>query len=214
MIKENPLVYLEEILVTNKLCSTLSEPENSFKMAAGAIPSSMFSVSNFTDDLTKDAIDEETSGEGDWLGKTRMIMTINLKAALEASNDALANEKQRRVNDRRKYETIITKITNHYKNKLQESRVSPWSQRSQLAQLAQQYRQSARQPCGDHSVQTLHNNVADQAMQTESIDEVSGVDRAYEEAAANVVILKASWPAEKEGGRVGVLKQQVPPLYI
>ena len=106
-------------------------------MAAGAIPSSTFSVSNFTDDLTKDAIDDETSGEGDWLEKTRMMMTINLKAALKASNDALANEKQRRENDRRRYETIITKITNHYKNKLQESRVSPWSQQSQPAQLAQ-----------------------------------------------------------------------------
>ena len=107
-------------------------------MPAGAIPNSMFSVSNFTDDLTKDAIDEETSGEGDWLGKTRMIMTINLKAALKASNDALANEKQKRVNVRRMYNTIITKITNHYKNKLQESCVSPWSQQSQLAQLTQQ----------------------------------------------------------------------------
>ena len=33
-------------------------------MAAGAIPSSMLSVSNFTDDLTKDAIDEETNDKG------------------------------------------------------------------------------------------------------------------------------------------------------
>ena len=84
MIKENLLVYPEEILVTNKLCSTVSEPENPFKMATGDISSSMFSVRNFTDDLTKDAIDEDTSGEGDWLGKTRKTMTINLKAALKA----------------------------------------------------------------------------------------------------------------------------------
>ena len=174
MIKENPL-DLEEILVTNKLCSTVSELDNPFKMATGVIPSSMFSVSNFTDDLTKDAIDEETNDEGDWLGKTRK-MIINLKAALKASNDALANEKQRRVNDRRKYETIITKITNHYKKKLQESRVLPWSQRSQPAQLAQQSRQSARQSCVDQAVQISHYNVADQAVQTESINEVSVVD--------------------------------------
>ena len=160
--------------MTNKICSTVSEPENPFKMANGAIPSSMFS----------DAIYEETSGECDWLGKTRKMMTINLKAALKASNDALANEKQKRVNDRRMYNTIVTKITNHYKNKLQESRVSP------LSQLVQQCRQSAHQPCGDQAVQTLHNIVADQALQTEPIDEVSGVDRTYEEAAADVIIMK------------------------
>ena len=176
--------------MTNKLCSTVSEPENPFKMATGDISSSMFSVRNFTDDLTKDAIDEDTSGEGDWLGKTRKTMTINLKAALKASNDALANVKQKRVNDRRMYQTIITKITNYYKNKLQESRDLPWSQRSQPAQLAQQSCQSAQHPCVDQSVQTLHNHVADQAVQTESIDEVSAVDRIYDEAAANVETLK------------------------
>jgi len=178
--------------VTDKLCSTVSEPENPFKMATGTTPSSMVSVGNFTDDSTKDVIDEETSGEDDWLGKTRKIMTINLKAALKASNDALANVKQKRVNDRRMYNTIITKITNHYKNKLQESRVSPlsWSQRCQPAQLAQQSRQSARQPCVDQAVQISHYNVADQAVQTESINEVSGVHRIYDKAAANEVTLK------------------------
>ena len=156
--------------MTSKLCSTLPEPENPFKMAAVGISSSLFSVSNLTDNLTKGAIDEETS-HGDWLKKTREMMTINLKTALKASKVALANEKQKRVNDRRTYETIIAKIRNHYKNKLQESRASPFSQQSQPAQLARQSRQSARQSCVDQSVQTLHNHVADQSVQTESNDE-------------------------------------------
>ena len=177
-------------------------------MAAGR--SSLFSVRNFADEFTKDANNEEPSNGDDWLKKNRKMMTI--KTALKASNDALANEQQKRVNDRRMYQTIINKITNYYKNKLQESRVLPWSQQSQPAQLAQQSRQSAQHPCVDQSVQTLQNCVADQAVQTEFFDEVSAVDRIYDEAAANVE--GGSVPAEEEGGRVGVLKQQVPPLCI
>ena len=84
------------------------------------------------------------------------------------------------------YETIITKITNHYKNKLQESRDSPCSQQSQSAQLARQSQQSARQSCVDQSVQTLHNHVADQSVQTESNDEESVGENAKAAAAVTL----------------------------
>ena len=134
-------------------------------MSAKNSSSQLFLSNNFNDDAT--------CNEDDWLTTTRVKMIDNVKVALKSSNDALANEKQKRVNDRRMYETIITKITNHYKNKLQESRVSPCSQQSQSAQLARQSQQSARQSCVDQSVQTLHNHVADQSVQTESNDEES-----------------------------------------
>ena len=54
-------------------------------------------------------------------------------------------------------------------------------------------------------MQISHNNVADQAVQTESIDEVSGVHRIYDEAAANVVILKEE---------VGQLRKKVAELVF
>ena len=65
----------------------------------------------------------------------RKMMTIIWKLPFKLQ---ITNEKQKRVKDRRMYETIILKITNHYKNKLQEYCVSPLSQQSQPAQLAQQ----------------------------------------------------------------------------
>ena len=155
-------------------------------MSAKISSSQLFLSNNFNDDSTNDSIDDATCNENDWLRKTREMMTINLKTALKASKDALANEKQKRVNDRRMYETIIAKITNHYKNKLQESCVSPWSQRSQPAQLTQQPRQPARQPCVDQSLQTLPMPFSDQSVQTESNDEESVVESA--EAAAAVTL--------------------------
>ena len=155
-------------------------------MSANISSSQLFLSNNFNDDSTNDSIDDATCNENDWLRKTREMMTINLKTALKASKDALANEKKKRVNDRRIYETIIAKITNHYKNKLQESCVSPWSQQSQPAQLTQQPRQPARQPCVDQSLQTLPMPFSNQSVQTESNDEESVVESA--EAAAAVTL--------------------------
>ena len=155
-------------------------------MSAKISSSQPFLSNTFIDDATKDSINDATCSEDDWLTKTRVKMIDNVKVALKSSNDALANEKQKRVNDRRMYETIITKITNHYKNKLQESRDSPCSQQSQSAQLARQSQQSARQSCVDQSVQTLHNHVADQSVQTESNDEESVGESAKAAAAVTL----------------------------
>ena len=106
------------------------------------------------------AIDLVTDDEGDWLARTRVKMIDNLKIALETSNKALTNEKQKNVNDRKMYDIQISKFKKHFTQKLQEYRVSyrvaTHHHQSQAGQVALQSQQSTHLPRVDQSVQTLH----------------------------------------------------------
>ena len=104
-----------------------------------AVNISSFLCDDITDDSTKDLIDEQTCNTDDWLAKTRIKMIINLKIALKASKDALANEKQKRVNDKIKFDILLNDVKKKHnlENSLQRH-VSAWSQGSQSVQASTQ----------------------------------------------------------------------------
>ena len=104
-----------------------------------AVNISSFLCDDITDDSTKDLVDEETCNTDDWLAKTRIKMIINLKIALKASKDALAKEKQKRVNDKMKFDILLNDVRKkHNSEKSLEQHVSAWSQRSQSVQASTQ----------------------------------------------------------------------------
>ena len=76
-------------------------------MAAKISSSQLFLSNNFNDDVTEDSIDDATCNDDDWLSKTRVKMIDNVKVALKASKDALAMERQRRIDEKKMYETKI-----------------------------------------------------------------------------------------------------------
>ena len=155
-----------------------------------AVNISSFVCDDITDDSTKDLVDEETCNTDDWLAKTRIKMIINLKIALKASKDALAKEKQKRVNDKMKFDILLNDVRKkHNLERSLEQHVSAWSQRSQSVQastqptqcdqiqqtlppeLANRSRPTTHGICIDNSMQTLVVPSADLSVQTESNDE-------------------------------------------
>ena len=102
-------------------------------------------------------VDQIPEDEGDWLAIARVRMIDNLKVAL-------ANEKQKNVNDRKMYEMRVGNIKKQFNQKLQEYRVSyRVATKCHLSQSGQ-------------SDQTSNVSLIEKSVQTGVIDENSEVD--------------------------------------
>ena len=106
-------------------------------------------------------VDQIPEDEGDWLAITRVRMIDNLKVAL-------ANEKQKNVNDRKMYEMRVGNIKKQFNQKLQEYRVSYHvATKCHLSQSGQ-------------SDKTSNVSLIEKSVQTGVIDKNSEVDQNFE----------------------------------